>query len=205
MYVVDNPSTGIPSGQRVVRFRDVDDIGQDYTVIVDNLPAVTITFHNGWAHCFRSRWDALCLHRRHWRKGACSGPQETRGIHSALQSRWKHTSSDNPIPGSPVYAIGLRNVFGFAFQPNTGFLYATDNGPGGFDEVNRVEAGHNYGWPRPYWCVRHVRGGFPTPLQSLAAIRKSQSGPPVLPLPTANPRPLALLRPITTSTCVLYL
>ena len=54
---------------------------------------------------------------------------------------------DNPIPGSPVYAIGLRNVFGFAFQPNTGFLYATDNGPGGFDEVNRVEAGHNYGWP----------------------------------------------------------
>ena len=30
MYVVDNPSTGIPSGQRVVRFRDVDDIGQDH-------------------------------------------------------------------------------------------------------------------------------------------------------------------------------
>ena len=47
MYVVDNPSTGIPSGQRVVRFRDMDDIGQDYTVIIDNLPALTISFHNG--------------------------------------------------------------------------------------------------------------------------------------------------------------
>ena len=52
-----------------------------------------------------------------------------------------------PFPGSPVYAIGLRNVFGLAFQPETGFLYATDNGPGGFDEVNKIEAGFNYGWP----------------------------------------------------------
>ena len=54
---------------------------------------------------------------------------------------------DNPFPGSPVYAIGLRNVFGLAFHPSTGQLYATDNGPGGFDEVNKIEAGENYGWP----------------------------------------------------------
>ena len=54
---------------------------------------------------------------------------------------------DNPIPGSPVYAMGLRNVFGLAFQPGTGSLYATENGPGGFDEVNKIEAGRNYGWP----------------------------------------------------------
>ena len=51
---------------------------------------------------------------------------------------------DNPIPGSPIYAFGLRNVFGFAFQPDTGSLW---NGPGGFDEVNKIEPGENYGWP----------------------------------------------------------
>ncbi len=42
----------------------------------------------------------------------------------------------------------MRNVFGLAFQPATGVLYATENGPGGFDEVNRIEAGGNYGWPQ---------------------------------------------------------
>jgi glucose/arabinose dehydrogenase len=34
-----------------------------------------------------------------------------------------------------------------AFNPATGRLYATDNGSYGFDEVNAVLAGQNYGYP----------------------------------------------------------
>jgi glucose/arabinose dehydrogenase len=34
-----------------------------------------------------------------------------------------------------------------AFHPNTGTLYITENGPNRDDEVNRIEAGKNYGWP----------------------------------------------------------
>ena len=47
MYVVDNPETGHPLMQRVVRFRDSNGIGEDYTVILDDLPATTAQFHNG--------------------------------------------------------------------------------------------------------------------------------------------------------------
>ena len=47
MYVVDDPETGHPSGQRVVRFREVNGIGQERTVILDNLPAMTEYSHNG--------------------------------------------------------------------------------------------------------------------------------------------------------------
>lgn len=54
---------------------------------------------------------------------------------------------DNPFPGSPVYAYGFRNPQGLAWQPGSGALYATEHGPSARDEVNRVEAGQNYGWP----------------------------------------------------------
>ena len=108
---------------------------------------------------------------------------------------------DNPIPGSPVYAIGLRNVFGLAIQPGTGFLYATDNGPGGFDEVNRVEAGHNYGWPL-HFGVRHAEG-ISDPIAVFGNYPlEQQSGPPVLPLPRQIQTSCSSA-PITTSTCVL--
>ncbi|MDP8930287.1 MAG: PQQ-dependent sugar dehydrogenase [Actinomycetota bacterium] len=59
---------------------------------------------------------------------------------------------DNPISGSSIYAYGFRNVFGFDFDPVTGGLWATDNGPECNDELNRVAAGGNYGWGPSATC-----------------------------------------------------
>ena len=42
--------------------------------------------------------------------------------------------------------------FGLAFQPETGYLYATENGPGGFDEVNKIEAGSELRLARSSWA-----------------------------------------------------
>ena len=60
--------------------------------------------------------------------------------------------ADNPWPGSTVYSYGNRNAQGLAWQPGTGQLFATEHGPSGRptccqDEVNRIDAGQNYGWP----------------------------------------------------------
>jgi glucose/arabinose dehydrogenase/cytochrome c5 len=46
-----------------------------------------------------------------------------------------------------IWAIGLRNVQGLVRDPLTNRVYATSHGPLGGDEVNRVQAGRNYGWP----------------------------------------------------------
>ncbi|WP_091107178.1 PQQ-dependent sugar dehydrogenase [Micromonospora citrea] len=54
--------------------------------------------------------------------------------------------SGNPIPGSPVYSLGHRNVQGLAWDWR-GRLYATEFGASRRDEVNRVVPGGNYGWP----------------------------------------------------------
>lgn len=55
---------------------------------------------------------------------------------------------DNPFGAeSKVYAMGIRNAFGLAVDPVTGDLWESENGPAGNDEVNRIVAGKNYGWP----------------------------------------------------------
>lgn len=45
-----------------------------------------------------------------------------------------------------VYAYGVRNSFGLGFDPVSGVLWDTENGPGSYDEVNRVAPGFNSGW-----------------------------------------------------------
>jgi uncharacterized repeat protein (TIGR01451 family) len=45
-----------------------------------------------------------------------------------------------------VYAYGIRNSFGMAFDPISGNLWTEENGDDAFDEINRVSAGFNGGW-----------------------------------------------------------
>jgi glucose/arabinose dehydrogenase len=45
-----------------------------------------------------------------------------------------------------VFAYGIRNSFGMAFDPKEGNLWAQENGEDAFDEINLVEPGFNSGW-----------------------------------------------------------
>ena len=45
-----------------------------------------------------------------------------------------------------VFAYGIRNSFGLAIDPRTGNLWESENGDDSFDEINRIEPGHNGGW-----------------------------------------------------------
>jgi glucose/arabinose dehydrogenase len=58
---------------------------------------------------------------------------------------------DNPYVGMEgylpeLYTMGHRNPTGLRFDPETGELWSTEFGPRGGDELNRIEAGKNYGW-----------------------------------------------------------
>jgi glucose/arabinose dehydrogenase len=46
------------------------------------------------------------------------------------------------------YAYGIRNSFGMDFDPLTGILWDTENGPADYDEINVVQPGFNSGWQR---------------------------------------------------------
>lgn len=45
-----------------------------------------------------------------------------------------------------IFAYGVRNTFGMAFDPQTGLLWEEENGDDSFDEINVVPAGANNGW-----------------------------------------------------------
>ncbi|HET7792933.1 MAG TPA: PQQ-dependent sugar dehydrogenase [Rhizobacter sp.] len=60
--------------------------------------------------------------------------------------------SDNPFftnatAYKAVWALGFRNPFVLDIQPGTGLTYIGDVGQGSWEEVNRGQAGGNYGWP----------------------------------------------------------
>ncbi|WP_455351113.1 PQQ-dependent sugar dehydrogenase [Streptomyces sp. SYSU K217416] len=60
------------------------------------------------------------------------------------------TTDGRPAPGNPygtlVYALGLRSPQGLAWDAR-GRLWASDIGYHGYDEVNLIKPGGNYGWP----------------------------------------------------------
>ncbi|HZD35811.1 MAG TPA: PQQ-dependent sugar dehydrogenase [Nitrososphaeraceae archaeon] len=52
----------------------------------------------------------------------------------------------NDYPLNLYYAYGIRNSFGIDFDPVTGNLWDSENGPGYGDEINLVKPGFNSGW-----------------------------------------------------------
>jgi aldose sugar dehydrogenase len=58
-------------------------------------------------------------------------------------------------PLNLYYAYGIKNSFGIGFDPLTGNLWDTENGPSFGDEINLVEAGFNGGWAKVqgFWKV----------------------------------------------------
>ena len=56
--------------------------------------------------------------------------------------------SASPNPLDHYYAIGIRNSFGLAVDPKTGYLWDTENGPTVYDEINLIFPKFNSGWAK---------------------------------------------------------
>jgi glucose/arabinose dehydrogenase len=76
--------------------------------------------------------------------------------------------ADNPYVGRAgarpeIWSLGHRNVQGVAIQPGTGAVWTVEHGTRGGDELNREQAGANYGWPEVAYGVEYrgtpINGG----------------------------------------------
>ncbi len=71
--------------------------------------------------------------------------------------------ADNPFVNREgarpeIWSYGHRNVQGLAIHPETGDVWTNEHGPLGGDELNRVVAGRNYGWPVIGFGVNYQTG-----------------------------------------------
>lgn len=140
-------SARLPTGgrvNRVVRYREVASRLGERAMLLDDIPAGQI--HDGGRLRFGP--DGLLY--------ITAGDAANSALAQDLGSlagkilriaRDGTTPRDNPFP-SPIYSYGHRNPQGFDWNPLTGDLWASEHGNTGNDEINVVDAGANYGWPR---------------------------------------------------------
>jgi glucose/arabinose dehydrogenase len=139
---------------RVVRLTDHGGYGSDPVVVVDNL--WTSQLHAGGALGFGP--DGMLY--LSVGDGADPPSAQDPAVLRGKLLRYRPDGgipADNPLPDSPVFARGFRNIQGFAWLPGPGGeLLAIDHGPTGMeaeggrtgdDELNLVLPGRNYGWP----------------------------------------------------------
>ena len=61
-------------------------------------------------------------------------------------------AAGNPL--GRIWSYGHRNSYGFAFDPETGRLFETENGPACTDEINLIVKGANFGWGPSQTCSK---------------------------------------------------
>lgn len=131
---------------RVVRMKYENDTLSNEELIVNEIPGAN--FHNGGEIAFGPD-DYLYI-----TTGDAQEPSRAQDTNSLAGKILRVTDSGEPAPGNPfnnrIYSYGHRNPQGIAWDDN-GNLWATEHGRSGalsgYDEVNRIIAGGNYGWP----------------------------------------------------------
>ena len=139
MYLTHQIS-GVPRNQ-VIRYTDSGGTGIDPTVLFDDPAGGN---HNGGALEFGPDGFLYLIDGEHKHAENSQDLTNNFGKVSRITQKGKAVKG-NPF-GNAIYAYGVRNGIGLAFDPLSGRLWQTDNGPGCNDEVNQINKGGNYGW-----------------------------------------------------------
>ncbi|MDP3993572.1 MAG: PQQ-dependent sugar dehydrogenase [Candidatus Doudnabacteria bacterium] len=144
LYLTTNEGGGLRN--RVERYTLHDGTLSDRKLIIENIPGASV--HDGGRLAFGS--DGY-LYIGTGDAGTSNLAQDRNSLAGKILrvTDEGETPDDNPF-NNAVYSYGHRNVQGLAWD-NDGRLWATEHGRSGilsgFDELNLIEKGKNYGWP----------------------------------------------------------
>ncbi|WP_245835661.1 PQQ-dependent sugar dehydrogenase [Virgibacillus ndiopensis] len=129
--------------QRVVTIQQMDNHWKEVEVLIDHIPGGQ--FHQG------GRLEIGPDNKLYITTGDATNPELAQDLDSLAGKVLRMNldgsmPNDNPFKNSFVFTYGHRNPQGLAWD-NAGNLYATEHGSDAYDEINRLQRGHNYGWP----------------------------------------------------------
>lgn len=103
-------------------------------------------------------------------------------VTAAIGKVLRITKDGQPASGNPtftqsgalpeLYSIGHRNPQGLAIHPVTGELWQGEHGPRGGDEINRIQAGANYGWPTITYGIEYSGAVIGAGIQQQAGMQQ---------------------------------
>ena len=123
----------------------------DLHVVYRQLPKLTSGEHFGSRIAFDGKGHVFISQGERNRKAMAQDLEVLQGKLVRLNVDGTQPA-DNPFAAGPgvrkaVWSYGHRNMQGLAVDPRSGRLWESEHGPRGGDELNRPEAGRNYGWP----------------------------------------------------------
>jgi len=152
----------IPLGNRLYRYDLVNDKLVNPKLILD-LPSTPGSAHNGGeilldgkGNIYLTIGDLNRSNAKNSNSTITTAQNNEEGLYpDGRAAILRITEDGKPVErgiigdGHPLdkyFAYGIRNSFGMAFDPLTGVLWDTENGPEYGDEINMVEPGFNSGW-----------------------------------------------------------
>lgn len=163
------------NGTRLVRARLADDRIEDIRILFSSTPKPRAGNNGGRLAFLRDGTLVLTLGDGSTRR------EEAQNIANHLGTlirvdRDGRPPADNPFVGRPeaapeIYSLGHRNAQGIAFDTVSGDLMISEHGARGGDEINRIVAGANYGWPI-------VTGGIDYPFARVSPFRSLEGYEP---------------------------
>ncbi|MBC7565887.1 MAG: PQQ-dependent sugar dehydrogenase [Pedobacter sp.] len=146
----DGNVTAIAKGKLSTDERSLEGV----TVIYRATPGYSGTNHYGGRILFDRTGNLMASTGE--RSDLVTRPQ-AQSLNSGLGKVVRITKDGQPAAGNPfigqadarpeIYSLGHRNPQGLAIHPVTGAIWQAEHGPRGGDEINKLQAGGNFGWP----------------------------------------------------------
>ncbi|EKV29800.1 PQQ-dependent oxidoreductase, gdhB family [Caenispirillum salinarum AK4] len=155
------------AGTALGRGRLVENRIEDWEVIFRQEPKVEGPNHFGNRIVFDGEGHLFLALGERFKFQPAQDPSNTLGAIVRL-NRDGTVPDDNPFAGradaaAAIWSYGHRNIEAAAVHPDTGGLWIAEMGPLGGDELNRIEAGANYGWPVVSWGINYNGVDIPDP------------------------------------------